>query len=372
MRSLPPHGASLQLIRCLTNDFVKRATLSNYLGDRHEHFTSGRRRLGTAGSRYHAGWVVDPLTGARVYSEAAVQAYDAKQKELNASWKAHSSWRAVMHLKLTVIIVPPSLLGQWRDELKKFAPQLKVLVYHNSGDRHAIDAAYFRHFEGPFQIGRGKKRRMEDIDITAVNILLGTPQTKIDFLERHPEITVHRLIVDEAHIKLPSTNFSRRTRRRWLVTGTPFTAACSKLQRQAEVLGFWTPAPSPRRASRASAFQRGALCLKTLCNQVDGVSLPSSQIERYDDRASRSRVKAYSELVASLRTVMMRHTKAQRIDGGAALALPTLQSETVFLTMSKDEREAYQVMTRLEKNVARFRVSCACRGFVFTPACVGS
>jgi hypothetical protein len=328
-----PRAASLQLIRCLTNDFVNRLTLTKYLDDRLSRYT------------------VDPITGHHSYCPAAARACDAWQKKLVASWKVHPSWTARLHLKLTVIIVPPSLLGQWRDELTKFAPQLKVLVYHNSGDRRAIEEASRRNFDGPFRMGRGKNARMVDIDITAVDVLLGTPQTPIGFLDQNYCIDVHRLIVDEAHLKLPSMSFARRTRRRWLVTGTPFTAACSKLQRQAALLGFWTPPPV------SSACQRGTLCLKTLCNQVDGVSLPSRLIDRHDDRASPARVKAYAELVASLRTVMIRHTKAQRIDGGAALALPTLKSETVFLTMSKDEREAYEVMTRVEKTRNNFRVS---------------
>ena len=232
---------------------------------------------------------VDPITGHHSYCPAAARACDAWQKKLVASWKVHPSWTARLHLKLTVIIVPPSLLGQWRDELTKFAPQLKVLVYHNSGDRRAIEEASRRNFDGPFRMGRGKNARMVDIDITPVDVLLGTPQTPIGFLDQNYCIDVHRLIVDEAHLKLPSMSFARRTRRRWLVTGTPFTAACSKLQRQAALLGFWTPPPV------SSACQRGTLCLKTLCNQVDGVSLPSRLIDRHDDRASPARVKAYAD-----------------------------------------------------------------------------
>ena len=37
----------------------------------------------------------------------------------------------------------------------------------------------------------------------------------------------------------------------------------------------------------------------------------------------------------------MRHTKQQRIQGAVALALPSTKSETIWLTMTSDERSMY-------------------------------
>ena len=51
--------------------------------------------------------------------------------------------------------------------------------------------------------------------------------------------------------------------------------------------------------------------------------------------------KAFARLVAELQTLMIRHTKAQRIAGDAALKLPELDSETVWLTMTKSEQSSY-------------------------------
>jgi hypothetical protein len=42
--------------------------------------------------------------------------------------------RPVRHLKLkaTLVVVPPTLIGQWKDEFNKFAPSLKVFALHGS------------------------------------------------------------------------------------------------------------------------------------------------------------------------------------------------------------------------------------------------
>ena len=47
-----------------------------------------------------------------------------------------------IRLKTTIIVAPPTLFGQWSDELKKFAPGLRVLVDHQSykEDQQALNA----------------------------------------------------------------------------------------------------------------------------------------------------------------------------------------------------------------------------------------
>jgi hypothetical protein len=40
--------------------------------------------------------------------------------------------RPSIKLKATVVIAPPTLLGQWRDEFRKFAPSLKVYCLHKA------------------------------------------------------------------------------------------------------------------------------------------------------------------------------------------------------------------------------------------------
>jgi len=53
---------------------------------------------------------------------------------------------------------------------------------------------------------------------------------------------------------------------------------------------------------------------------------------------------AYDQgLVEKLRKLMIRHTKAMRIHGKTALALPELEAETVWLDMTLVERRAYEI-----------------------------
>jgi hypothetical protein len=53
---------------------------------------------------------------------------------------------------------------------------------------------------------------------------------------------------------------------------------------------------------------------------------------------------AYDQcLVEKLRKLMIRHTKAMRIHGKTALALPELEAETVWLDMTPVERRAYEI-----------------------------
>ena len=41
----------------------------------------------------------------------------------------------MLKLKLTVIFLPITLIGQWRDEIRQKAPSLTVLTYHGSSAR---------------------------------------------------------------------------------------------------------------------------------------------------------------------------------------------------------------------------------------------
>lgn len=102
-----------------------------------------------------------------------------------------------------LVVAPTSLMGNWRDEARRFAPDLRLLVLHGSG-RH-------EHLE-----------KLADYDLIVTSYpLLARDQ---EFLTRQ---RYHIIILDEAQmIKNPSTLYAQAARKltsrhRLALTGTP-------------------------------------------------------------------------------------------------------------------------------------------------------
>ena len=101
---------------------------------------------------------------------------------------------------------------------------------------------------------------------------------------------------------------------RWAVTGTPCVKAFSDLQGQ---LGWLGHGHSGNTSNNLSANLR---LLGTTSNKS-----------------------MFAEVIGALQTLMIRHSKAQRISGDVALKLPDLECETVWLTMDGAEKRDYAV-----------------------------
>jgi hypothetical protein len=131
---------------------------------------------------------------------------------------------------------------------------------------------------------------------------------------------VHRLVVDESHLlderswkpkfsqicSVPAHNV-------WCVTGTPFSAGVIDLRSQSMLLGQY------QYGHRMRKFMSEAI------RDRSGIVLGDQN----------------KEVVDALRTIMIRHTKSQRIGGEVALALPDADCQTVWLEMSADEKLLY-------------------------------
>lgn len=228
-------------------------------------------------------------------------------------------------LKTTIVLTKNSLLGQWHDEFQKYAPQLKVLVYH----------------------GSSKLRREFDsgtLDVSKIDVILSTPGTLLpDWLTKIA--TFHRVIVDESHESCKPSLKVYRSGRRWAVTGTPVVKAFSDLDNQADFLGHGVDhetRPVRPLTDRSDSSGSQAVIKKNDWRVDYGLRLreTASQCTVKTERDAQA---AFGRLLGKLQTVMIRHSKSQQIAGDLALALPELGSETMWLTMSAEERVEYRV-----------------------------
>jgi hypothetical protein len=104
----------------------------------------------------------------------------------------------------TLIIVPKSIITQWSEEIKRFAPNLTINI-----------------FDGP-------ERRIREADVTlAPYTLLTTKGEKADVKTPLHMVQWDRVILDEAHeirnkkSKLFKSVCRLQTQIKWIVTGTP-------------------------------------------------------------------------------------------------------------------------------------------------------
>jgi SNF2 family DNA or RNA helicase len=115
------------------------------------------------------------------------------------------------HVESTLVVVPKSIVGQWRSELKRFAPRLSVHV-----------------FDGP-------KRVWAKADVTIVPYSL---------VEQIPEQEWGRIVLDEGHeIRNPKSKGYRMLKAmtanvRWVVTGTPIFNSMKDFVALCEFIGI--------------------------------------------------------------------------------------------------------------------------------------
>lgn len=212
---------------------------------------------------------------------------------------------------LTVVVVPNSLVGQWTDEFKKYAPSVLVATFYGTNKEKALAAT--------LAAGRGS---------TAPTVVITSPNTLLPATLRDKQI--HRLIVDESHLIVKAAGRVGKMLPDyvWCLTGTPLTSSTNELERGCRLLGI----PPILKTLTVTGIRWGMISMPWTSFQ----SVPPS-----------------ADLVARLRKVMIRHTKSQRINGAQALSLPDADTRTVMLTMSPVELVLYRRALKLDG-----RLSC--------------
>lgn len=209
----------------------------------------------------------------------AIQNTMARTKnEVTSRWHI---WKR-KRVKATVIMTSVSLMGQWEDECKKHAPHLNVVRFHPSS------------WDQPNQ------NHIYDADIVITTATYQPDRWSVCGIDLD-KILFHRVVMDESHLfksRPASANYKKAMEipapNRWCVTATPMTYTPTSLEEQAMYLG-----------------------------------MPWDIIERL------------STDTEFLKTHMIRHVKAQRIDGAVALALPKLTSNVAIVKMTREEHGMY-------------------------------
>lgn len=190
-----------------------------------------------------------------------------------------------IHCKATIVATSPSLIGQWEDECRKFAPGLNVQRFYGSS-RHKPDVL--------------EDWRDADIIVTSLNIGWDKLSHAGDLLI--DQCTFHRIIADECHTSVSGSINLLNVDRIWGLTGTPFSPSSRSLEKQLRFVGMWVDG-----ASRAIKDYQ--------LYEKDPKLLSASNRARMTVVSQRQ---ATNVLAAALRKVVIRHSKSQRIRGAAA------------------------------------------------------
>ena len=180
-------------------------------------------------------------------------------------WKARVEAYSPVPLKVTLIIAPNTLLGQWKDELTKYAPGLRVETYHGSDS--------------------DKKRAIKNMRIA--DVILMTPamycmprpggirldERKAAYSVPFPFI-VHRVIIDECHLAVYACQQHitklYRTPHLWALTGTPISQHQKELTMMFILMGCPQAIPgypqSRRRGPEFAAQLRKLMIRRGACD----------------------------------------------------------------------------------------------------------
>ncbi|HEY9880644.1 MAG TPA: DEAD/DEAH box helicase [Leptolyngbyaceae cyanobacterium] len=195
----------------------------------------------------------------------------------------------------TLLVCPTSVLGNWEREVKKFAPDLKTLVYH--GDKRPHGAAFLK-------------------AANAVKLVITSYALVSRDLKDLQQVTWQGLVLDEAqNVKNPEAKQSKAVRQlegqfRIALTGTPVENRLGELW---SLMDFLNPGYlGPR-----NFFQRRF----------------ATPIERYGDTASLQMLRSL------VQPFILRRLKTDR---DIIQDLPEKQEMTVFCGLSAEQAALYQ------------------------------
>lgn len=199
----------------------------------------------------------------------------------------------------SLIVMPTSLIHNWQNELKRFAPTLKVYIYAGAKRLKSPDI--------------NKVFRFYDVVLTTY----GTLRVDIDFLQ---SCTFHHFILDESQfVKNPDSMSYKAVKKidaqyKIVLTGTPIENSLSDLWTQLHIVN------------------EGLLGSYSLFRNV------------YINPINKNNKEKEEALLRMIQPFILRRTKEE-----VAPELPSLSDETVYCDMSEEQQTLYTI----EKNRLR-------------------
>lgn len=256
-------------------------------------------------------------------------------------WPANIAALKAMNLRTrgTLVVCPKSLVGQWSSEAREKLADKTVKIYEYNGANRKRQAAELCEY---------------DIVITTYDTLGKDLCTYEPCSERASEmrpplqqLNWHRIIFDESHKLLGK--YSQMTRaaqalcskRRWMVTGTPFHNHIESIATQCRCLGFVDP-----HGLGSDVFWQDLMV-------KDEGFVRKRKV--FADDYSYSYENNWMGTVAVntlLRQIMMRHSNGMTYaDSGHTLTdLPTKVEKQVDITLSTHELREYQQLERNQQS----------------------
>jgi chromodomain-helicase-DNA-binding protein 7 len=97
-----------------------------------------------------------------------------------------------------LIVAPLSLIGQWESELKSWAPDINVVLYHGSADARDFLVQNEFYYNEPF-VSKQDAVRLRRNHVTKFHVLITTYEVVLKDISVLSKVKWKTLIVDEAH-----------------------------------------------------------------------------------------------------------------------------------------------------------------------------
>lgn len=269
-------------------------------------------------------------------------------------------------LRATLVIAPVSLLGQWHDEIADFAPSLRVVTWHACAHTGVAARASSANGEGS-SCSHGNGTGSSSSSSSGKKKVAGPPKpwsevskailgqfetadivlTTSGMAAKLLGYRFHRIVVDEVHTDDVKNAFLHYQSETEGVPGKrppPHAEPVSALGKGIYRPGC--PAPAGFRSTPSANFEMSAphvwlLTGTPLTRGIDDLHLGAHLLGHADFGLRLHAAAVGPGLLAAMKTLCIRHRKAQLIQGEAALSLPKSSTRIVWLSMTADERNLY-------------------------------